>query len=953
MSTFQASQSQAQIVQPSTSLNPLQKNQKKLERGSSILMNATASSLIWKDKIKINEKDIEKLKSYNKKELKNLDYLIRLPHEHYELQRVASMSVEQKLLYNDQNDMNFYKIPNYDKKRAKQRNNTNFRTQHQISDKALLGESKLFQETQLTPYENQIRNLLKKKDQKNVLLLGEIYKKLEDSLDEEEQKLISHFNDRTSKQNDIKLVEGLDNWLKIQKTQQVEKEKKKGEHSKTGPINTPSQFIRRETIKRMSLTLPQIMKEDKPQIELSKFPQLVGLLKNDVTSPFAGTRSRQQTRQQEEFQQIDHEEDNTQKNSMNTPKTSEAHKSRFFDALHDALKTINEKEREKSNDPNVIYDKDRGLRKTIKNYMKKVPDVSEQGSKIKGEQVTNQEFTAEGMRQVIEDLFKIDDEEGISSVIDRARFYEKQAGLIESQLIQKIRDTISLINNKVNTARILRLENYQLLRKINQIKNLIKQLNEELNEQQNKASKNPNMAQSFFDMSGSSVKKKSQNTDTNLNSPSTNNLQTPQFNYNQSSISNLGNDKSTRQNLIDNLMTNVQKLNELEGEIQTLKNTLVQYDKKMKDNDKQIILIEDNINQKKKELKSLQKGKKLFLLELLKNGKDARGEGLSWIIRSIWNSQEKVFDSYLPDFLDQKAKEYLLQRSHKEDELQNMVSLLNMQLELYKANMMINDHMKDIEGLEIDEDQQEQSNINPSIMHESSLNPNQSISAGNILNKGNMLPNLSKIDVKRIKYEQSLKKKQEKIENIQDLIQGIESNQQDIVQRTLNELNTSKQTSNDIIYLQTQKKIKDVVRQARQQQLEQQLMKDKEKNENENLTLLNANQSIISPTDNNNINNNSKQQNNKIVLYENNSIINKYESREEFVKQYEQLCKKIEEKQKQIKFMEEEELMRIIREFDYKNYRKRMGVACSVVLCALFGCYKADKELIRHGMTRK
>jgi len=71
------------------------------------------------------------------------------------------------------------------------------------------------------------------------------------------------------------------------------------------------------------------------------------------------------------------------------------------------------------------------------------------------------------------------------------------------------------------------------------------------------------------------------------------------------------------------------------------------------------------------------------------------------------------------------------------------------------------------------------------------------------------------------------------------------------------------------------------------------------------------------------------------------------------VKQYEQLCNKIDDKNKQIKIMEEEELMRIIREFDYKNYRKRMGVPCSTVLCALFGCYKADKELIRHGMTRK
>lgn len=33
-----------------------------------------------------------------------------------------------------------------------------------------------------------------------------------------------------------------------------------------------------------------------------------------------------------------------------------------------------------------------------------------------------------------------------------------------------------------------------------------------------------------------------------------------------------------------------------------------------------------------------------------------------------------------------------------------MVSMLNMQLELYKANMMINDHMKDIEGVQVFED---------------------------------------------------------------------------------------------------------------------------------------------------------------------------------------------------------------------------------------------------------
>jgi hypothetical protein len=72
----------------------------------------------------------------------------------------------------------------------------------------------------------------------------------------------------------------------------------------------------------------------------------------------------------------------------------------------------------------------------------------------------------------------------------------------------------------------------------------------------------------------------------------------------------------------------------------------------MLSNDKNIVMIENEINGKKKEYKQYLKGKKLFLLEILKNGRDSRTEGLSWIIRSLWNCGEKVFDSYLPDFLD-------------------------------------------------------------------------------------------------------------------------------------------------------------------------------------------------------------------------------------------------------------------------------------------------------------
>jgi len=41
---------------------------------------------------------------------------------------------------------------------------------------------------------------------------------------------------------------------------------------------------------------------------------------------------------------------------------------------------------------------------------------------------------------------------------------------------------------------------------------------------------------------------------------------------------------------------------------------------------------------------------------------------------------------------------------------------------------------------------------------------------------GNLLPNLSKIDIKKIKLEEIKKKRSEKVENIEDLIAGIDPN---------------------------------------------------------------------------------------------------------------------------------------------------------------------------------
>lgn len=51
--------------------------------------------------------------------------------------------------------------------------------------------------------------------------------------------------------------------------------------------------------------------------------------------------------------------------------------------------------------------------------------------------------------------------------------------------------------------------------------------------------------------------------------------------------------------------------------------------------------------------------------------------------------------------------------------------------------------------------------------------------------------------------------------------------------------------------------------------------------------------------------------------------------------------------------MEDKELVRVIKEYDYKNYEKRFGVKCGVVLSTLLGSTRADREIIKNGMNKR
>lgn len=88
-------------------------------------------------------------------------------------------------------------------------------------------------------------------------------------------------------------------------------------------------------------------------------------------------------------------------------------------------------------------------------------------------------------------------------------------------------------------------------------------------------------------------------------------------------------------------------------------------------------------------------------------------------------------------------------------------------------------------------------------------------------------------------------------------------------------------------------------------------------------------------------------------LFENDSFVQSYHSKEDFLKGFESLQNQAKEKFQEIFKEERKEITRIIKEFDYKNYSGRYYIDCETVLCSLIGAVKANKELIRHGMSNK
>jgi hypothetical protein len=109
-----------------------------------------------------------------------------------------------------------------------------------------------------------------------------------------------------------------------------------------------------------------------------------------------------------------------------------------------------------------------------------------------------------------------------------------------------------------------------------------------------------------------------------------------------------------------------------EQQILTLKEEINNFTEKKKTLQISNSEIKKQIKERKKELAEIKHKLLLHYHILLKEGKDTRHEGLIWLIKAIWNLDENVILSNCPNFLDEKAIDYLFTTAKKELELQNI-----------------------------------------------------------------------------------------------------------------------------------------------------------------------------------------------------------------------------------------------------------------------------------------
>lgn len=76
-------------------------------------------------------------------------------------------------------------------------------------------------------------------------------------------------------------------------------------------------------------------------------------------------------------------------------------------------------------------------------------------------------------------------------------------------------------------------------------------------------------------------------------------------------------------------------------------------------------------------------------------------------------------------------------------------------------------------------------------------------------------------------------------------------------------------------------------------------------------------------------------------------------SKEQFMKEYDSMQKRIDQRNKEIEKQGQLEVMRLVNEFERKNYQKRYGIDHQTVFGALFGAPQAEREIVKNGLNKK
>lgn len=115
-----------------------------------------------------------------------------------------------------------------------------------------------------------------------------------------------------------------------------------------------------------------------------------------------------------------------------------------------------------------------------------------------------------------------------------------------------------------------------------------------------------------------------------------------------------------------------QEINKRERDLQNLKNE-IENKKEAKEKLKlKIEEIKNNLEAEKTELKSIKNKLMLHYHKILNDGLDTRQEGLLWALKAIWNLGHNVIMYYMPNYLDEKAIDFLFSIAHKEFALQKI-----------------------------------------------------------------------------------------------------------------------------------------------------------------------------------------------------------------------------------------------------------------------------------------